>query len=494
MKIKIAFIFGFLLNMMSLSAQTTVSEWLRKAASTTNDSIKLHCFKRAIQLDPNHATTYLQLGRYYSAKGLYEKAIQEHTNAIGWDAKMGAAYAERGHIHFKLSHWEQAISDFDVAILLNPTDFISCFNRAQAKANLKKHQAAIEDYNKCLEIDRRYDTLIYFARARTYWYLKQWRQVISDCDTLILLKMKDLKEVCFLRGYAYQELKAYCKAIEDFSNSLRFMDRYQVRMVRGDCYEAIGDYESALRDYEKFIEQGPEPLKTEYAKKIVQLKRLLQVPKRLALVIGNSKYQNMSYLGDSPLNDAKNMATALTKAGFEVILIENVGYQAFQQAIETFLERLKVERFRVGLLYYAGHGVSVAGENYLIPTDCAVEQVTKTGTNLDRLQKRIATLDCFQRTHLMIVDACRSELNLEINKNTQTLPANFITCYAASHREAALGGVKNGIYTRALLNHLLTPKLKIETLFSRVRDEVLQKGGQQPLNQGIMLQDFYFIE
>jgi len=103
---------------------------------------------------------------------------------------------------------------------------------------------------------------------------------------------------------------------------------------------------------------------------------------RLALVIGNGDYKSSPLA--NPVNDARDMALVLKKLGFKVIYKENSGLRAMEEAVLLFGNRLKKGR-GAGLFYFAGHGVQIAGKNYLIPvgarikkeTDVKVEELAK---------------------------------------------------------------------------------------------------------------------
>jgi uncharacterized caspase-like protein len=92
--------------------------------------------------------------------------------------------------------------------------------------------------------------------------------------------------------------------------------------------------------------------------------------KRVALVIGNSNYRQKDSL-KNPLNDANDMAAALSELGFEVIKVVDADLKAMNEALEQFAKEL--DKGGVGLFYYAGHGIQVGGENYLVPIDAKLE-------------------------------------------------------------------------------------------------------------------------
>lgn len=91
--------------------------------------------------------------------------------------------------------------------------------------------------------------------------------------------------------------------------------------------------------------------------------------KRVALVIGNSAYKEAPL--KNPVNDARDVASALRKLGFEVIEKTNVSQKEMNRAIVQFGEKLTTDT--VALFYYAGHGIQVKGKNYLIPVDAQIQ-------------------------------------------------------------------------------------------------------------------------
>jgi len=91
-----------------------------------------------------------------------------------------------------------------------------------------------------------------------------------------------------------------------------------------------------------------------------------QAEQRVALVIGNSKYQTVSPL-KNPRADAVLMRNVLRKAGFKVTMVRDANYQQMRKAIVDFGEALKTGA--VGLFYYFGHGIQFDGANYMVPVD-----------------------------------------------------------------------------------------------------------------------------
>src|SRR5262249_15865448 len=101
---------------------------------------------------------------------------------------------------------------------------------------------------------------------------------------------------------------------------------------------------------------------------------LLSLPahaqKRVALVIGNSAYHHTPRL-EHPKNDASDMAAVLKQQGFQVIDGFDLDKVAFERKVRDFTVALRAAE--VGLFFYAGHGLQVAGQNYLVPIDAKAE-------------------------------------------------------------------------------------------------------------------------
>ncbi|MDP3425846.1 MAG: caspase family protein [Humidesulfovibrio sp.] len=94
-----------------------------------------------------------------------------------------------------------------------------------------------------------------------------------------------------------------------------------------------------------------------------------QQERRVALIIGNSAYKDAPL--KNPVNDARDMAAALKQLGFEATLLTDATMQQMESAVREF--GLKLRQGGMGLFYYAGHGVQVAGNNYLVPVKAVIQ-------------------------------------------------------------------------------------------------------------------------
>ncbi len=223
--------------------------------------------------------------------------------------------------------------------------------------------------------------------------------------------------------------------------------------------------------------------------------------KRLALVIGNANY---AYGGSlkNPVNDAMSIGNALKKLEFTVIKYENCNQKAIKRAINEFGKKLK--KFDVGLFFYAGHGVQVEGNNYLIPVDADLENEDDVEYDCVRADRILAKMESAgSKSNIVILDACRDnpfERSWRRGVKGKGLafmnaPSGSIIAYATSPgNTAADGSGVNGLYTSALLEHINTPNITIEDMFKRVRNTVLMKSGsrQTPWESTSLTGHFYF--
>lgn len=224
--------------------------------------------------------------------------------------------------------------------------------------------------------------------------------------------------------------------------------------------------------------------------------------KRLALVIGNSNYQNGGSL-PNPVNDANAIASALQSVGFEVMKYQDVTQKEMKMAINAFGKKLN--GYEVGVFYYAGHGIQNKGMNYMIPVEADLQTEEQVEFDCVAADRVLAYMDAAQvKVNVIIMDACRNnpfERSWHRSANGNGLammnaPTGSLIAYAtAPGRVASDGEGSNGLYTSALLKHLGDPKLTIEQVFKKVRTEVTEKsmGAQVPWETTSLTgDDFYF--
>ena len=227
---------------------------------------------------------------------------------------------------------------------------------------------------------------------------------------------------------------------------------------------------------------------------------------RVALVIGQSAYRSVPAL-PNPANDAKMMTDLLTSAGFDVTAVPDASQTEMRRTIAGFIDKLNSKGAdTVALVYYAGHGLQVDGENFLLPVDVSVlheADVPLQGVRLNDLLNSLATIP--SKTRIVMLDACRDNPFPELEKSighglalidTKAGTAGSFISFSTSPGAVAEDGAgADSPYTTALLAAAHEPGLTIEEALKRVRVSVNQAtdGRQTPWDSSSLTTDFYFF-
>ncbi len=220
---------------------------------------------------------------------------------------------------------------------------------------------------------------------------------------------------------------------------------------------------------------------------------------RQALVIGNARYQNSPL--DSPVSDAKAIASAIQAMGFDVVLHLDGGRDAVIKAIDDYVARL-ASRKAVGLFYFTGHGAQLAWRNYLIPVDAVINSQNDIAPQSVELNALLQGLTkAANPMNVVILDACRDNpfgkaAPLEQKGLSQfDAPPGSLVAYATTPGNVASDRAgASGLYTESLLRELKIPGAKLEDIFKRVRLAVRRRsnGQQIPWESTSLEEDFYF--
>lgn len=220
--------------------------------------------------------------------------------------------------------------------------------------------------------------------------------------------------------------------------------------------------------------------------------------KRVALVIGNSAYKSVPRLSN-PVNDANLVGGMFKKAGFEVVDVKlDMSGVEMRKALREFGG--KARDADVAIVYYAGHGIEMDGNNYLIPTDAALETDTDVFDEAFPLDRVLFAIEPARQLRLVILDACRDNPFANSMKRTvasraigrglakvePTSPNTMIAFAAKAGSTASDGDSKNSPFATSLVDRLPTPGLDLRKAFGFVRDDVLKNTGykQEPYVYG----------
>ena len=222
--------------------------------------------------------------------------------------------------------------------------------------------------------------------------------------------------------------------------------------------------------------------------------------KRVALVIGNSKYAFAPLR--NPRNDATDVASILeTQLGFETELLLDADQVSMQRAIRDFSQSLKQADVR--LFYYAGHGVSVKGVNYMIPVDAEIKNEDEVTWEAVDTSLVLNSMEKFNTgANVLILDACRDNpLPKSTRSNRRGLdkmeaPIGSLILYATAPGQVALDGTgRNGTFTKHLLRSLVAPDVHIGDLALDVRVAVMRDTGNQqvPWSESSLTRRVYLV-
>jgi len=218
---------------------------------------------------------------------------------------------------------------------------------------------------------------------------------------------------------------------------------------------------------------------------------------RSALVIGNSSYTFAPLA--NPSHDASDIAQALRAAGFSVETVLDADKRSMLEALRHFGSTL-AQRKGVGFFYYAGHGVQIAGENYLVPVDVKIE--SETGLK-QSIVNASAAVDAMAAPgislNIVVLDACRNNpLTPEGFRGLSRMDTSdhlFVSFSTKPGAEALDGDGLNSPYAKHLAVAIGTPHLNLESVFKETLKGVYRdtQGRQAPWISSSYFDDFVFV-
>jgi len=227
---------------------------------------------------------------------------------------------------------------------------------------------------------------------------------------------------------------------------------------------------------------------------------------RVALVIGNAAYEKVPLL-PNPTRDAAAIGESLSRLGFTVTRLDNGTASAMRKSIVEFGRT--AEGSEMAVVFYAGHGMEVGGENWLIPIDAELRSDTDAENEAVSLKGITLQVGKASKLGLVILDACRNNpFNAKMRRSLTTRSVsrglapteptdNVLVAYAAKDGTVASDGDgKNSPFTKALLRHLEAPGLEITFMFRAVRDEVMAetRREQQPFVYGSLSKEAIYLK
>lgn len=447
----------------------------------------------------------------------------------------------------------EAVAACDRLLARNPEDAKAYYHRGNAYYFRNDYKRAIADFNQAIR--RAPASEMYTARAMIYDRQGDWERAFADYSRAIQLDPDANSFPYAVRGTIYRIYKGdYDRAIADFNQAMRleptdgrnFLDRGQAFEDKGDLSRALADFDEALRLEQTGGDDGRNPTvaNARAGRERVQAKLARRADavapanpataanpamaanpaaaanpagvsgtaaapqeRRIALVIGMSAYGNVAPLSN-PAKDAHAVAATFRRLGFaEVIEREDLTRAALEGVLKEFGD--KADGADWSIVYYAGHGVEINGENYLVPVDAKLARPEHVEDEAVALKRVLSKTAGAHKLRLVILDACR-------NSPFRTAPASggsrgvgrglspvepargVLVAYAArdgTTADDADADSDHSPFTQALLTNLETPGIDIGLMFRRVRDQVLLRtnNAQEPFTYGSLPgEELYF--
>jgi hypothetical protein len=217
-------------------------------------------------------------------------------------------------------------------------------------------------------------------------------------------------------------------------------------------------------------------------------------PDRVALVIGNGAYVSAPRL-PNPANDARDFSQSLRELGFDVLGGVDFDRSAMERQIRDFRDRL--ENADIAVFFFAGHGLQVAGKNYLVPIDAKLTRAGDLDLDAIDLQVVLAQMEQRRGVNLIFLDACRDNpfarefasalgesRSAAVGRGLAPIQSGVGTmiAFATEPDKLAMDGTgRNSPFTAALIHHIRDPDVDISVIMRRVRKEVLAATDQRQL-------------
>jgi len=306
-------------------------------------------------------------------------------------------------------------------------------------------------------------------------------------------------EICVTSKEPLQEVLVYVNGVVKYKD----VASRGFKVVTSKCDHTVKcevELEPGKNEIYATIKNAGGTTKTDIRTITLQKSDKISEEKRVALVIGNSSYQNILAL-PNPKNDANLMASTLQQLGFETIVSIDLSKDDMIRKIKEFGQRLS-ETKGVGLFFYAGHGLQVDGINYLVPVNASIDKKQDVEFECVNLQRLLGEMDYAENDlNIVILDACRNNPFAKMRAvNDGGLAAinapkgTYIAFATAPGSTASDGDGDNGLYTSQLVKYIKEPGIKLEDVFKKTRSAVygLSDKQQVPWENSSIFGDFFF--
>ncbi len=489
---------------------------------------------QAISLDPNNYIIFLTRAQSWREKNELKKALDDYGKVIELNPKSSDGYIGRSRVWNELGLYDRALADADEAIRLSPANpFHYIFRGAisQAQGQLDR---ALEDLDKAVELAPA-APLAAAARGDIHRYRGDFELALADYRSS-LQSMPDFIVALAGMGLTYEKMGQMPEARAKFTEALNSrsifafdkrsrsaLETVRARLAALDSGSAQPSIPSAPAKATS-LTSVPTPAIVSGALNAPLRAGAIPGGRRVALVIGNSAYRSVPVL-NNPQKDADAVARSLRNIGFDkVTLVVDGTEQKLIDAVNVFAGEAAKSDW--AMVYFAGHGIEVNGQNYLIPVDAKLVIDRDVEVETIALESIKTALAGAKKLGLVVLDACRVNPFAQQMRRTETAgpvassataggvagtraigrglgriePGNsgpLLVVFAAKDGQTALDGDgANSPFAVALVQRIATPGVEISKIFRLVRDDVMEAtaGRQEPYTYGSLPgEDFYFV-
>lgn len=500
-------------------------------------------YNKAIELNPLDASAFHNRGLVHHEKRQFESALRDFDRSLSFPAGANVSlkadrYNSRGLTWREIGDYERAIADFNQALQLSPRTAFYFANRGEIWRLKGDLDMALKDQNRAVQIDPKSVTSL-TLRGDTLRYRGDFSAALADYARAERLSPGTIPAIVG-KGIVYERMGNLAKAKLEFLRAATSPGVGSEWGIERSAKETARARVASLESGEAPPSIPAAPMKAVNATSVPTFAVAAPVAanslspervkpgadkqgRRVALVIGNSAYKNVSALAN-PQKDAAVIAASLRNIGFETVaLASDASREKLIEALRAFAE--EAEKADWAIVYYAGHGIEVNGVNYLIPVDAALKVDRDVQFETVPLDQVMASVEGAKKLRIVMLDACRDNPFTPAMRRTAAPAAvaaaptaggaiatrsvgrglgevkvsgASLVVYAAKHGQTALDGEgENSPFAIALVQRLATPGVEINKIFRLVRDDVMEAtaGRQEPFTYGSLpgREDFFFV-
>jgi tetratricopeptide (TPR) repeat protein len=465
-------------NWRGYSSRGEAKRWKRDLDGALVDHNK------AIELDPKSDDAFHNRALVWKDKGDLNRAIDDLNEAIVINPVASRSWGLRGELHRLKGDLGSSKANLDQAIKLFPSSAVLHCRRGDTLRELGTLDAALKDYNQAVLISA---TAICAYTGRGLVFEREGKLEAAKGELEKASRMDVGLDTDPVSGRGAQALAKVQVAAIDKAIAER-------KLADTKPNQRLAELEEQTRNLRELLE-SEKRRRAEAASKPAE--PVIDMGRRIALVIGNAAYQNVGALAN-PKGDAEAIGAALTAVGFESVTVRHdLDRRKLLATLREF--ELQAEKADWAVIYYAGHGIEIGGVNYIIPVDAALSTDRDVGDEAVPLERVMLSLAQTKKLRLIVLDACRDNPFVSKMKRLFTREGGkgladiepdggVIVAYAARGGQVAFDGQagQRSPFVSALLKHIKTPRLDIGLMFRRVADDVMASTGrkQQPFIYG----------